>query len=91
MIRNAVPTTCTHTGPAYVFDANGWKRWCVDCGAPLNHEERQPNLLVWPVVLFMAALFFLIALSLAISSPVKDGPYVTPSLYPNPPVVRSVP
>ncbi len=24
---------------AYKYDANGAKRWCVDCGAPLNDEQ----------------------------------------------------
>lgn len=91
-VRPATPVECGHEGPDEVYDANGWKRWCANCGAPLYHVERERSGLFWPVLLFIVAWIVLVVISLSGATDSEPaGPRVTPTAYPNPPVVHSTP
>lgn len=91
-MKSAVPGVCRHDGPDEVYDANGWKRWCGNCRAPLNHDGdiRTFNLLfLVPFISALAAVFLFFMVVNA--HPAVGGSVVIPSPIPNPPVVRSIP
>jgi hypothetical protein len=77
---------------AYVYDANGYKRWCVDCGAPLGEEaswhpegmDASSGLL--SALMVLAGLIVVIVLAFVWISDARDdpGPMQTPTTYGQP-------
>lgn len=93
-IRRAVPVNgCDHTRPDQVYDANGYGRWCGQCGDSLVEVDGWG---IWPLVLFVLSPILVLMLYVSVVAMLptpadRPGPRVTPSSYPNPPVVRLVP
>lgn len=79
---------------AYRYDANGHKRWCIDCDAPLGEEAAwhpngaDPPFWLLGLALVVFCLFVLLAL-LSVSSgnpgTRSPGPVSTPTTYGPPP------
>ena len=83
------------TPSAHKYDANGYKRWCIDCGAELGERSHHPDgadVPAWGVGLFIF-LLGLIVLTVVLLGAAWNGafdgplPTSTPTTYGPPPTV----
>lgn len=81
------------TTAAYKYDANGYKRWCIDCGAELGEQAYHPDgadVPTWWIGLFifLVGLVVLVVVLLGAAwNGAFDGPVPTstPTTYGYPP------
>lgn len=101
-LRPSTPE-CTHLSPAYIYDANGYKRWCIDCGTELTKVDEEASWVQggadvphWAIALAVIVLalilgMLLIVMGVLVSPSESSGPRVTPTTYGYPSVVHSTP
>ena len=91
-MRTSIPEVCDHRTPSYIFDANGWKRWCGLCHAPLNHDPETERFNALVFVPFFLAVGIAILFFLVVNAGIDRGSSpVAPVTYGPSPVVHSVP
>lgn len=83
------------TPAAHTYDANGYQRWCIDCGAELGTpRQRHSNWwYFWSTIMWtaLAGAVFVLIVMFVFASGTPHDPSVVPSTYGPPSVVHSKP
>ena len=72
------------TVAAYIYDANGHGRWCIDCNEPLGEvpaRESHPFAWLAIAVLALALLGLFAALIMRLEPPGNPVPFHTPTTH----------
>lgn len=87
------------TPVSYVYDANGYRRWCIDCGDELGEQAWHangadvPSRVLGTIIAgfaLVALLVITVLIGLRFTSDDDPGPRVTPTTYGPPPTCDKV-